>query len=167
MSATEISNVPSVIPQFLAVCPAFAAPWQAHLAYWGDDQRGDYIDIAVVAHFIVESFEKKKTEPLPAIFGVAEEILRSGHPKQKEIITVGLIEDVQNIASHQPFGSDAFVQFLGPLSKQAWSEIARQWEGKSSLMDVVRSEKSAHPAGTDKPAISEARHNLGSSSAGK
>jgi hypothetical protein len=149
MSAPEILDVPSVILQFLAVCPAFATPWQAHLTYWGDDQRGDYIDIAVVAHFVVESFEKKQIEPLPAIFGVAEEILRSGHPKQKEIITVGFIEDVQNIASHQPFGSDAFVQFLGPFSRQAWAEIARQWEGKSSLMDVVRSEKNAHPGGTD------------------
>lgn len=130
-----------MIPRFLEVCPSFAPRWEAHLAYWAGDERGDFIDIAELAHFIVEAYEKKQTEPFVAIFAAAEEFLRSGHPKQKEVITIGLLEDLQTIASHRTFGADAFVRYLGPLSRSAWHEVARVWEGKSSLMDVVRAER--------------------------
>ncbi len=53
---------------------------------------------------------------------------------------VGLLEDIQVIATHYPFGQEAFVPYLGQISLQAWYWIEKTWEGKPSLMDVVRSE---------------------------
>jgi len=149
MSVTPKTTASTMMPQFLAACPAFAPKWEAHLAYWGDDGRGDFIDITELAHFVVESFKEKKTECFAALFDRAEAFLRTGSLKQREIITIGLLEDIQTIASHQPFGSDAFLPFLGPLSRQAWNDVARQWDGKSSLMDIVREKGRAQPDGTD------------------
>jgi hypothetical protein len=57
------------------------------------------------------------------------------------LVVIGLLEDIQTIASHQPFGPTAFVQSLGPISRQGWDDIAKTWEGKSTLMDVIRSER--------------------------
>jgi hypothetical protein len=53
---------------------------------------------------------------------------------------IGFLEDVQNIASWQPFGKAVFIPFLKPQSHDAWNEIERVWAGKTSLMDVVREE---------------------------
>lgn len=56
-----------------------------------------------------------------------------------ELITIGFIEDLQNISSHY-FGYDKFEKYLGARTKQNWDCIIKIWEGKASLMDVVRSE---------------------------
>ena len=141
MSDLELIGVPSVIPRFLEVCPSFQQRWDEHIAYWAGKPAGDYLDIAELAHHVVESYAAGDRSCLPAIFQLTEELLRAGHPKQKEIMSVGLLEDVQTIASHHDFGPDAFLSYLGPLSRDAWDEIARTWQGKSSLAQVVRSER--------------------------
>jgi hypothetical protein len=140
VSNFELVSVPSVIPKFLDVCPAFRPRWEQHLSYWHGEPAGDYNDIVKLAHFVVEAYARGDTSCLPAIFQLAEEFLVSGHPKQKEIVTLGLLEDIQTIASHHEFGPDAFVPYLGPLSRESWAQIARTWEGKHSLMDVLRAE---------------------------
>jgi len=38
-------------------------------------------------------------------------------------------------------GGDVLIEWLGPTSLIAWAEIAKTWEGKSSLMDVIRAER--------------------------
>src|SRR5207244_2351427 len=40
-------------------------------------------------------------------------------------IWVGLLEDIQNIASHRSFGPDIFRLWLGPQSLIAWDEVNR------------------------------------------
>ena len=78
---------------------------------------GDYNDMAELAHFVVEAYERGDASCFPAIFQLAEEFLLTGHPKQKEIITFGLLEDIQTISSHHDFGPDVFVPYLGPQSR--------------------------------------------------
>jgi hypothetical protein len=149
MNQPEPVIVPSVIPKFLDACPTFRLRWEQHLSYWGGEPAGGYNDIAELAHFVVEAHASGDTSYLPAIFQIAEEFLLSGHPLQKEIVTLGLLEDIQTISSHRDFGRDAFVSYLGPQSRAAWEQIARTWDGKHSLMDVVRAEaKHEKPAKT-------------------
>lgn len=133
-----------VIPRFLDACPAFMPRWEAHLAYWKDDTRGPFIDIAELAHFVVESYAQGNSGLLPPIFATAEEFLETGDSKQKEVVTIGLLEDIQTISTHHPFGLEAFLPYLGPLGRQAWREIEQAWEGKASLMDVVRAEQQSN-----------------------
>ena len=136
-----MTESPKLIEKFLLLCPEFRAKWDEHVAYWGDQERGEYTDIAEFAHFLVDSYAHQRTESFPRIFSEIERLLTEGDPNVKELVSVGLLEDIQTIASHHEFGSEAFTRWLEPTSRQVWYEIAKMWEGKSSLSDVIREEQ--------------------------
>lgn len=129
-----------IMPRFIELCPELQKSWDAHLKYWSEDERGDYIDISVLAHFIVDRFNEGRTESFDKIFELIEEILNKGNAKEKEILSLGLLEDIQNISSHTAHGYRPFEKWLGPTTRKIWIEIEKAWEGKRSLMEVVREE---------------------------
>jgi hypothetical protein len=130
----------TIVLRFINICPELQKVWDDHLEYWGDDERGDYNDLSVLAHFIVDRYKEGNIERFDAIFALIEKILNTGNGKEKELITVGLIEDIQTIASNTPDGYRPLERWLGPTSMKAWANIEKLWEGKSSLMYVVREE---------------------------
>jgi len=68
--------------------------------------------------------------------------LEEGDDEARAIGEIGLIEDLQTISSHYPGNDEGFKVWLGSRSTAAWEQIERVWEGKNSLMDVLRAEKS-------------------------
>ncbi len=121
-------TVADVLPAFLAACPTIKPAWESHLASWGDEtERGHFNDAAVVAHHIVDRFERGDLTELPAVFAVLERCLAEGDKEARGLATVGIIEDIQNIASHRDFGPDVFLRWLGPLSRAAWDELCVFW----------------------------------------
>jgi len=129
-----------IVELLLQACPTSQQCWDEHREWWGDEDAGAYNDIAVFAHFAVDSFASGKTDCLPALFGAIESVLSDGEEEARQLAIVGFLEGVQNIASHRPFGYDAFVPWLGVNSIVAWRSLEKLWEGKASLMDVVRSQ---------------------------
>jgi hypothetical protein len=122
-------KVDDVVPAFLAACPAAGPAWREHLAFWGDEpDRGAYNDAAVIAHHLVDSFERGELSELPAAFAVLERCLVEGDEWARDLTMIGVIEDIQNIASHRPFGPGVFVAWLGPASRAAWDEVNGWWE---------------------------------------
>jgi hypothetical protein len=94
---------------------------------------------------VVDSFAAGEKLELPAVFERIERILAEGDASARELATVGALEDIQNISSHQPFGPQAFEPWLGPRSREAWAEINRLWQAAGgSLMDVIRYEKNSN-----------------------
>lgn len=81
------------------------------------------------------------TREFEAFFSALEDFLAAGDSDTKAVAVVGIIETLQNVASHEPPGYQPFERWLGPLSRQAWADIERMWSGKESLMDVIRSER--------------------------
>ena len=133
------SPAPSlVILECLRACSLLQPAWDAHLQSWDGEERGDYNDIGVVADFVVGCFERGQTDALSKIFFVAEDFLHKGDETQKGLVIVGLLEGIQNISSHRPFGADVFIPYLGASTKGAWEELNRAWQGKHSLGDIVR-----------------------------
>ena len=57
---TNFQLIPNkeIVQLFIDICPELRKAWEEHLEYWGDDDRGDYIDISVLAHFIVDSYKE-------------------------------------------------------------------------------------------------------------
>lgn len=141
MTDFEIVNVPSIIPELLKVCPGIDARWQQHLEYWGDDEWGEYNDAAQIVHFVVDSYLEGKTDFFPQLFAKVEEFIASGHPRHKEIASLGFLESLQTYASNQDCGYKPFEKWLGQSSLSEWHRLEAVWSGKSSLMDVVRAEK--------------------------
>ena len=124
----------------LAACPGFEPTWQEHLAWWKGQERGSYNDAAEFARYLVESYERGETDEFPAAFATLEKILNEGDENARGVAAVGVLEDIQTIASHS-CGPDVFVGWLGPTSRAGWAEIEETWAGKDSLMDVIRAER--------------------------
>ena len=126
----------------LQVFPKARERWNAHLDYWGgEEDRGLYNDIAVFAHYIVDSYRESQTEEFEAGFSLIEDMITEGPADVRKLMMIGLLEDVQNISSHDGWGYQDFERWMGPNSKAAWQEVARMWEGKHSLADVLRAER--------------------------
>ena len=124
-------------------CPGFQATWQAHLDWWKGEEPGAYNDTAEFARYLVESFESGQTSEFPKAFATIERILNEGDPESRDLAAIGVIESLQTIGSNHTCGETVFIQWLGPTSSRAWAKIERMWEGKHSLMDVVRAETAA------------------------
>jgi hypothetical protein len=124
--------------------PAFLPRWRKHLESWAGSPAGQYNDIAEFVHFVVKDlYEKGNLDDLRRVFDCLEKLFVGGDQQTRDLIGVGFFETLQNFASWRPYGNTVFEPFLGPMSKEVWKEISRIWEGKSSLMDVIRAEKNA------------------------
>ena len=130
-----------VMPRLIADFPGFRPRWEKHLELWKGKPAGSYNNIAEFAHFVVQDlYPNGNTADLQRAFHLMEHWLVNGNQNLRSLIAVGFLEDVQNVASRQAIGREAFIPFLGPQCRQAWTEIERTWAGKASLMEVVRDE---------------------------
>ena len=135
--ATEAEIMPRLVEEF----PGFRSRWEKHLELWKGEPAGGYNDISQFAHFVVEElYPSGQTEEVQRVFDLMEQWLVNGNKKVRDIVVIGFLEDLQNIASWQPFGRAVFIPFLRPQSRDAWNEIERVWAGKISLFEVVREE---------------------------
>jgi hypothetical protein len=122
--------------------PDFEARWGKQVALWGGKPAGSYNDMAEFVHFVVEDvYEKGEVQNVKKIFEWMEQALVEGDENDRNLIGLGFFETLQCIASWQPYGSAVFEQFLGPVSREIWEELRTIWRGKSSLADVIRSER--------------------------
>ncbi len=144
-------TVADVVPAFLAACPSIDAAWQQYLESWsGDCERGHYNDVAVVAHHLVQSYEKANLSEFPAAFALLERFVEEGNEQVNELAVIGLMEDIQNIASHRAFGPSVFFQWLGPRSQVAWDELCKSWQDVEkakvlSLLDTLPGRSGTSP----------------------
>ena len=114
---------------------------EKHLEFWKGEPAGHYNDVAEFAHFVVEDlYPNGDAKALQHAFDLMEHWPVNGSQNLRNLIAVGFLESVQNVASWQAFGKDAFIPFLGPECRRAWNEIEGIWAGKASLMDVIRAE---------------------------
>jgi hypothetical protein len=135
-------NEAEVMPRLIAEFPGFHARWEKHLESWHGEPAGHYNDIAQFVHFVVEDlYPTGKTADLQHAFELVEQWLVNGNRNLRDLIAIGFLEDLQNIASWKEFGREVFISFLGPQSHHAWNEIEKTWAGKMSLMEVIRAER--------------------------
>lgn len=122
--------------------PDFGARWRKHVASCGGNPAGPYIDMAEFVHFVIEGVhEKGKLDETRRVFQLMEKLLVEADQETRDLIGFGFFETLQNVASHRPLGNKAYEQFFGPMSKKVSSELQKMWAGKSSLMDVIRTEQ--------------------------
>lgn len=149
MTDFTIVPEPELIPRILDRIPEFRERWDEHVQYWEGNDAGIFNDLAEFSHFVVEEFTAGKTEVVVRVFELCEEVLREEDYRLTGYIAIGVLETIQNIASHTDEGYVVFEPFLGPLSLKAWREIEVLWEGKESLADVVRAELADRSEETD------------------
>jgi hypothetical protein len=131
-----------VVPALLRACPTALAAWNRHLQLWGGDERGLFNDVAVFANHIVGCLTSGDAGEFPAFFRVVEKMIVQGDVKVRELAVTGLIEDIQNIASHRPGGYKPFESWLQPAALGSWLDVEAAWQGVGSLAQMIRRESS-------------------------
>lgn len=125
------ADVTEVVAKLIAAAPTIGPAWRQYLDSWhGEEDRGEYNDIGVVARHLVQLVADGEDFEPRSIFDVVEEIYATNPSGEVSgLLTVGLIEDIQNITSWatSPVGSSAFLPFLGPFTTDAWYDLHRGW----------------------------------------
>lgn len=129
------------IESLIALCPGISPSWSEHLEFWGDDERGHFNDISVVSQFVVDSYQAGRTEWFREVFDQVERLVSNTDEDIRGLAIVGLLENIQNSLSWTDEGYHVFEPWLGPKSLEAWRELEVLWEGKSSLLDLIREQK--------------------------
>jgi hypothetical protein len=114
----------------LAVCPSFAPAWAEFRAEW-EKRRVDlpvYIALDELARHLIERLRSGATEEFPAVFQVVERWHCEGDHYVREAVTIGLLESIQNNASHAGSDLGAFDRWLLPESKKWWDKLNRFWD---------------------------------------
>jgi hypothetical protein len=123
-----------IMPRLVADFPGFRPRWEQHLKFWEGEPAGNYNDITQFVYFVVRDLHPSgKTEEVQHAFDLMEHWLTNGNKGVQELVVIGFLEDLQNLASRQASGKDVFIPFLGPKSREAWDELDRFWAGKSNV----------------------------------
>jgi len=94
--------------------------------------------VPITRRFNVEKFVivEKPTVTWEEIGGLNQQI-----EEIKEVVALGILETLQTLASNRKFGYKVFEKWLGSVSKTYWKKMEIIWRDKSSLADVIRSER--------------------------
>ena len=112
---------PEVMPRLIADFPGFLPRWEKHLEYWKGSPAGSYNDITQFVYFVVRDlYPSGRTEDVQRVFDLMEYWLKNGNGSVQNLVVVGFFEDLQNFASQEAFGQEAFVPFLEPKSREEW-----------------------------------------------
>jgi hypothetical protein len=120
------------VRRVISVCPGFQDVWRQHLNFAHDD--GEYIHINVVAEWVVDQAVAGDHDCLPELFVEVERILDGASCDVRNLMVIGLLEDIQLFAlgklEPKPgFDPDVILGLLGPQSRREWfSLIARYWD---------------------------------------
>jgi hypothetical protein len=123
-----ISRNQEAFETIIATVPDFQPQHQKFLAEWQGEDTPWYLAMGELAHYIVECYERKDTSRYEELFSKVERVLENGDSEVQNLIWVGLLEDIQNIASHRSFGPDVFRVWLGQQSLIAWDQINRNMQ---------------------------------------
>jgi len=131
-----------LISEIVQSFPNFAERWNKHVVEWGGNAAGSYNDMRQFVKFVVKDlYEGGETNEVQRAFDFMERALVGGDEDARDLVSLGFFETLQCVASWRPYGNRAFEQFLSPNSQKVWEYLRAIWQGKSSLMDVIRAEK--------------------------
>jgi hypothetical protein len=116
------------IDRIVQAAPGFQPTWERFLHEWSDEQSLPfYVAMGDLAHYIVDCYTKGDTREFGTLFETVEALYREPNAPLAELLTVGLLEDLQNVARHRNFGQDVFRPWLGSNTLKAWEDLNDFW----------------------------------------
>jgi hypothetical protein len=86
----------------------------------------------------VEQVKNNQTERVAAFFDRVEHQIIYGSDEVRQMLIVGLLENLKNKASIQNLDYAVFEPWLGAETHVAWRWLEKRWRGSTSLADFVR-----------------------------
>jgi len=119
-------------PQFQSRCPEHSKQWQQDAA--------TCLDMPAFAYFVTdELYEQGSYARVHAAFDQMEEFLRDGSQEVRDLVALGFLETLHDVASAKPYGSEAFVRFFGPQTRHVWAVLDAIWRTSLRLDMAGRS----------------------------
>jgi hypothetical protein len=121
-----------MLPLFVAAVPSFLPSWHVFLYEWNDEpQLPLYLALGDLARHLIEQLSRGDTAHFPLVFGIVERCQEHGDPYVQEAVTIGLLEDLQNLALHVTTAPSDFEVWLEPRSRALWEGLNQFWAGKA------------------------------------
>jgi hypothetical protein len=118
----------AVIAALRAACPSFDPRWRAYMARRRDEPVSRYSELWEFAQHLVDLLVRQETAEFPAVFGAVERLMVGDEVGVRDLITVGLVEDLQSLALDLNDSlADGFRPWLGPLTAATWDRVHRFW----------------------------------------
>lgn len=123
----------SMMARLVQACPSFAPLWaqgQKDDYLGADGTLLEYVALGAMARHLVGLAVAEQSEEFPAVFAEVETLLLEGDDYVRQAMTVGLMEGLQNHASHSGLDPSLFLKWLGPESKHWWGRLNQFWKGE-------------------------------------
>jgi hypothetical protein len=114
-----------VMPLLVEACPT----------YRPEPENKDllYVTLSDFARHLLELQKQNRTEHFPAIARVIKRLHIEGDDFVRRAATIGLLEGIQNVWSHE-IDPELFRPYLLPISAKWWQSLNDFWSGKSKFV---------------------------------
>jgi len=109
------------------------------------EETGPYSVLASLALHLVDLSDAGPFALFPAVFGALERWLARGDAAIRNVLIVGLIEDLQNISLNRGIALDSWEEWLGTRSRDAWDVVMGMWAGRVTP-DALKAYVEGRPA---------------------
>ena len=132
------------VEQLIRQLPSIGQAWQADRSERAGEPRVPYGDMSVIARHLRHKLparptrnHKADTSEFPGFFEALESLFYEDHDHLRELLSVGLIESLQNITASEHGRWSRFEPWLGVRTLKAWSAIVACWEGNQEPLRAV------------------------------
>ena len=123
------SGSASYINKLRSLCVGIERAWEEHLEFWEDEEPGEYDDVSIIVHHVIDGFASGKTQNFETIFKITEQAVKSDNKLVSEVAVIGFIEGLLMVGSHEGMYSEFFKNWLGPESFKAFEELEHFFNG--------------------------------------
>ncbi len=127
-------NERQAVERLVAVCPEFGPHWQGYLDSWDGTPSGEYNDVGALADWVVDRIVVGDLACFGKLFEEVEGLLANATTDVRNLIVIGLLEDIQYISKDRGIDPDITLGFLGRESRKEWfflvRSVQRDWPGQ-------------------------------------
>ncbi len=117
-----------MIPSLLGACPSFERPWRDYVSSPFYDEDSLIVHLGRFATHLVDLMVRGTVSEFEAVFEVVERLLVDGDIHVRRVITVGLLEGIQNVSGDKT-DPERFVRYPKPESARKWQLLNDAWNG--------------------------------------
>jgi hypothetical protein len=123
-----------LLDRLVATTPDVARRWRAECESGGVGPDEPYNVAGALAHVLFE-LRADQAVVLGEVFRALERELSAADAGARNLLIVGLLEDLQNISLNDGVGLDYWEPWLGPVTLAAWKTLEGLWSGTVSPAD--------------------------------
>ena len=130
----------SALHRLNTVCPDYQDVWrdrQTRDRTEGFGPPDEYFQTSDLAEWVVRRTATKQYSCFAEFFAEVEGLLVSGSRAVRELVTIGLLEDIQNLLGDSQTtlaDVDELFRFFGPQTREAWLTVASWRERPTTRM---------------------------------